>query len=104
MILTLFSPKTLLITVSGLTDNDDGISIIDITEPDHPAYCFLLPVAIDIVLDAAGYLKPYDPLMGFRTYLPRGRTVDVGEYDTESDCENQDGECFLDGMQVDTKY
>ncbi|PIL36658.1 hypothetical protein GSI_00347 [Ganoderma sinense ZZ0214-1] len=71
--------------------NDDGISIIDITQPDHPTYCFLLPVADDI-LDASGYLKPYDTADWCRTFLPRGRTVDEGEYDTESESENQDAD------------
>ncbi|EJF63079.1 hypothetical protein DICSQDRAFT_103597 [Dichomitus squalens LYAD-421 SS1] len=37
----------------GDADNDDGITILDITEPDRPAYCFLRD---ERVLDARGYL------------------------------------------------
>lgn len=70
------------------SDNDDGISVIDITEPDHPAYCFLLD---EDPLNASEYLQPYDPLPGYRTYLPRGRTIGEGEDDTESESETEDG-------------
>ncbi len=94
-----YSPFSLIVTDHGLrihAENDDGISVIDVTEPDHPAYCFLLD---EDILDASGYLKPYDPVIGYRSFLPRGRTVDVGEDDTESESESQDGEYFLNDMR-----
>jgi len=40
-------------------DNDDGISIIDITEPESPAYCFIQSEQRRRPLDAQGYMSDY---------------------------------------------
>ena len=39
------------------TDNDDGITVIDVTDPDAPAHCFLFPQSLP--LDGPGYLAHY---------------------------------------------
>ncbi|KAI1785354.1 hypothetical protein LXA43DRAFT_1066002 [Ganoderma leucocontextum] len=76
-------------------DNDDGISILDITEPDHPAYCFLR--RSEGVLDAYGYLSAYYPVGKYKASLPTGsvnesirKAEDVGEDDTEGEGDSED--------------
>ncbi|KZT12653.1 uncharacterized protein LAESUDRAFT_709867 [Laetiporus sulphureus 93-53] len=46
-------------------DNNDGISIIDVTDPGRPAYCFMMD---DRLLSASGYLHLYrgDPVFNRR--------------------------------------
>ena len=39
-------------------DNDDGISIVDVTDPEHPACCFFRGPGSGL-LDACGYLRRY---------------------------------------------
>ncbi|KAH9921538.1 uncharacterized protein BXZ73DRAFT_79930 [Epithele typhae] len=51
-------------------DNNDGITIIDVTDPYNPKYCFM--VADGPVLDAPGYLVQY-----YEDVL--GSTDDIGE-------------------------
>ena len=54
------------------TDNSDGLTIIDISEPTSPAYCFMLPRVAElygdqdyalryVVLDGRGYVSAYHP-------------------------------------------
>ncbi|KAI1785360.1 hypothetical protein LXA43DRAFT_1185915, partial [Ganoderma leucocontextum] len=73
-------------------DNNDGISILDITEHDRPAYCFL---QAEDVLDAYEYLSTYysigkyqpSPTVGSSSKRDEG--VDEADTETESDEEDQ---------------
>ena len=60
------------------SDNNDGISILDITEPDRPAYCFL---QADDVLDAYGYLTTYYSIGEYRPSLFAGNVSDNSSED-----------------------
>ena len=48
------------------TDNDDGITVIDMTDPEHPAYCFVslseTEFGVHIPLSAEQYLCSYYPV------------------------------------------
>ncbi len=86
-------------------DNDDGISILDVTEPDRPAYCFLRSEGI---LNAYGYLNAYYPVGQYKASLPAGsgnegprNNKDVDEKDTESDSDDESGEYFFSGTRGD---
>ncbi|OJT05478.1 hypothetical protein TRAPUB_3707 [Trametes pubescens] len=45
-------------------DNNDGISVIDVTDPLHPAYCFIHGRHFSIPLSAYEYLSEYYDLQG----------------------------------------
>ncbi|KAM5532634.1 hypothetical protein V8D89_013678 [Ganoderma adspersum] len=71
-------------------DNNDGISILDVTEPDRPAYCFLRSEG---VLNAHGYLNAYYQIE-YKASLPERsgnegpRDEDIDD-DTEGDTDDE---------------
>ncbi|PIL36657.1 hypothetical protein GSI_00346 [Ganoderma sinense ZZ0214-1] len=72
-------------------DNNDGISILDVTEPDRPAYCFLRSEG---VLNAHQYLNAYYHIGEYKASLPEDRenespkTEEV-DNDTEGDTDDE---------------
>ena len=43
-------------------DNNDGITVVDITDLENPAYCFFDSRGSDKPLDAREYLSRYEPV------------------------------------------
>ncbi|KAM5532637.1 hypothetical protein V8D89_013681 [Ganoderma adspersum] len=81
-------------------DNNDGISVLDITDPEHPAYCFLQSKD---VLDAYGYLTTYYP---YRTKERDGGVIqddsetESGKADQRPSSPNEDMELLLHRLRA----
>jgi hypothetical protein len=57
----LSQPRIVLISVD-IPDNNDGITVIDITDPNGPSYCFFTSIEDDAPpLSAKKYLMEYYP-------------------------------------------
>ena len=52
----LISLRIHAVLIAVILDNNDGISVLDVTDPGHPSYCFL---TASCPLDARGYLGCY---------------------------------------------
>ena len=49
-----------------MPDNNEGITIFDITTPENPSYCFItndgvMHIERRVPISAAGYVRSYDP-------------------------------------------
>src|SRR5258708_16235430 len=58
----IFSPSSISDTYRH-PDNNDGITIIDVTDPKNPSYCFFASAydAVAPLLSATGYVRGYYP-------------------------------------------
>ena len=70
---------------------------MDVTEPDHPAYCFLRSEG---VLNAHQYLNAYHRIGEYKPSLPEDRENEGPEMeevddDRESDTDDEGGEYFF---------
>ena len=53
---SLISLRIHAVLIAVILDNNDGISVLDVTDPERPSYCFLMTWH---PLDARGYLNCY---------------------------------------------
>ncbi|KIY67804.1 hypothetical protein CYLTODRAFT_490290 [Cylindrobasidium torrendii FP15055 ss-10] len=77
-------------TSSGDEDNNDGITIVDVTDPTHPSYCFVAPGYIEAVEEVDNWV-PLSAEEYVRAYYPAGKLDPKVEEDVVQTIARLDG-------------